>query len=197
MNTTELQTKAGWLEECIRARNGFSEMATEEEQMLQYVHLYCKVDPETGSTNNGDGGIYVYAFLYEESPTLSFSDAKDGFSCMVRTHAVAGNAFASITLSEAWMSALAADSGVAPSESSDRKEVLICSTTHREFGSRMWQALIDRDGDERTIGEWRDCGGDFSGRLADFIPPVEPPGLAQLGARQLINQLNKQHREEL
>lgn len=186
--TMLLTNKADWLEECAKTRANWVDMAQGEEQVMQYLHLYCHHDPLTGDAT-GNGHTSIFATFFGENGDVSIEEAKDMFAHMVRIQAMAGDGYATIFLAEAWMSQGSEDAPPAtpPRDDPNRTEALICIAQHRDFGSMMWVAPVVSEDGERVIQQWEERPGLSGGRMHNLVPPSTPAEELQVLARAMLH----------
>ena len=150
------QTEAGWKSIVEQEKGHIANIATADQLALIIVNLFCATDPLGLQSFESPMRVVMCGALHHPEND-EFRRAVDEFSKQVGIVAVAGNAIASITATEAWMSS---SCNPQPRNDPKRKEGLVLQAVHREFGSEAWFSLIDRDDGKRRLQPWR-CGEAF------------------------------------
>lgn len=169
----DLRSAEGWKEYLDQFANHRAKLSEKEEQKLVSATLFMNRHPITGTPFKTDSAIVVVGKFND-------SDAsKENYLKIVRAASVAGDAFASIYTSEAWMSVVEdvvseeealKRIGGAPSRDPKRKEVILLMCEHRTFESCTMCSIIDTVGRRRRCQPWEKTDL-FDGRFAGLVAP--------------------------
>jgi hypothetical protein len=174
----DIRSAEGWREYIDRFAKRFARRAEEEEQELAMATLFMNRHPITGTPFKEDSALSVIARFDERE------SCKSDYMKVVRAASVAGDAFASCFMSEAWMSVAPRASSteealkqvrVPPSEDPQRKEILLLMCEHRTFESCTLTSIIDTVDGKRRCGRWRRAPL-FEGDFAHVVAPKPADG---------------------
>lgn len=211
----DIMTKDGWRKHLMLACADAAKLGARGELELVIVDLFVQNNPVTGEPIKGPPppphGIRIGTRFWtdEKDPGKEFrsiEDQKERFVLIVRSHAVVGDAVASILMNEAWYAEyddqqFTRQPRRQPKDMPNRTEVLVIMADHRDFGRSQHTATITgKPEGPRTIGPWRheyetDLEGQVKmrGRMASFVPP-QPENEA---ARRFAVMMAKQYLHEL
>jgi hypothetical protein len=138
-----------WKIEVARLLAGMRDFA-KEGPIGVMVTLWNRLDIETGAEQPCE---FVIATMFNgEHEAIPLAKQHETFSTIVKLAAVAGDAFASLLVAEAWC--LTLDSDTPPPDLSthpDRGTALLSLADHWQFGRFATMARVD---DDRNVGDW-------------------------------------------
>jgi hypothetical protein len=183
----ELYTLEGWERIVEAEKRHVVAAASQKENRIVEAMLAVTHHPLDGTKLDEPGlASIVTIFGNDEADKLEFAR-------IVRCFAIGGNAFGSIFSSEMWFSFVQADLNqpmpipkVRPSQDPNRKEGIILSTEHTQFGSSSHLAIITPKGQSREIGPWDSRPAQMVGDLQGFLPSRKPTLGEQIIARNYL-----------
>lgn len=173
MLMADLRSNEGWLEYLDQFAQHRAELSNKEEQKLVSATLFLNRHPITGKPFKTDSAVVIVGKFTDTD------ESKDNYLKIVRAASVAGDAFASVYVSEAWMSVVDGATteeealkkiGGRPSNDPKRKEVLLLMCEHRTFEHCTMTSVIETVGRRRRCQEWT-RGPIFDGRFAGIVGP--------------------------
>lgn len=170
----DLRSAEGWKAYLDQFANHRAKLSEKEEQKLVSATLFLNRHPITGQPFKTDSAIVVVGKFTDTDAS------KDSYMKIVRAASVCGDAFASVYVSEAWMSvaygatteeeALKQIGGM-PSQDPKRREVLLMMCEHRTAEHCTMTSVIETVGRRRRCQPWERTEL-FDGRFAGIVSPT-------------------------
>lgn len=174
----DVRTEEGWRAAMRDEVNRIGAIACDEEMRLHIVQVFCCEDPMTGARWGKPRTVLMIGHHHGDNDE-EVESSKNDFANSVLTMALAGDAIATTSAAEAWMSCVPANpDGSMPTDrpqprnDPNRKEGLFVVCNHREFANAFWRSFIEHKDGKRTLSEWRCEGSALAGRMS-FLPPPQ------------------------
>lgn len=169
----DLRSAEGWKEYLDQFANHRAKLSEKKEQKLVSATLFLNRHPITGEPFKRDSAVAIIGKFTD------VDESKDNYLKIVRAASIAGDAFASVFVSEAWMSTVDGATseeealkkiGGRPSRDPKRLEVLLLMCEHRTLEHCTMTSVIQTVGRHRRCQPWSH-GPIFDGRFAGIVSP--------------------------
>jgi tetrahydromethanopterin S-methyltransferase subunit B len=180
MSTSVDFTNKEAAENFVKALFPILKTAIEEQGNIEpLATLVAPVGPDGVALPEGGFGVHHLMLAGD------FNENKHMYSQMIRELAAKMGAVVSVFISEAWMAISKEGKSLEEARAEmnawqkrnkslesfpGREEILMVSYEHKNFGSCIWRAVIIRDGNNTTLGEFELMEGTSVGRFVRLLP---------------------------